>query len=309
MVKSNRLKQTKHKRQTKRKRQTNRKMRRQIGGNENKTYGQYANILKQGTSQTNVYIPGYEEICNMIKTFSNDSENIKKLNDGIRTKDTTPYNKCIYTDTTTTADTTTADTTTADTTTADTIIVLRKKDSMFSKNTSINCEPSEIWKLASHNFKIFIEILEWNPFLNIPTHIKLTEQVMSSGPIPMYVTPSYSMDLTFTNLEWWASQNWWPEVKSRLQTLPAQQPEQPDSSLAASAATGPLESAPQAQVESAETKVQRLEAEVQRLKAEVQRLQSEVTKLTETNRKFIERVSHQSAEIHNLTSQLGQSHR
>jgi len=286
MVKSNRLKQTKHKRQTKRKMQTNRKMRRQIGGNETKSYSDYSSILKQGTSKTKVFIPGYVEICNMIDTFSNSSENIQKLDEGIKSKDVAVYTTCINPDTTTRADT---------------IIVLRKEDPFFGKNTSIKCENIKLWNLASHNFKIFIEILEWNPFLNIPTHIQSTEIVMSSNQAPMYVTPSYRMDKKFVDPNWWASQNWWPEVKSRL---PAQQP---DSSLAASAATGPLESAPQAQVESAEMKVQRLEAEVQRLEAEVQRLQSEVTKLKETNQKFIEKSINQNIEILSLKNQLGQS--
>jgi hypothetical protein len=284
MVKSNRLKQTKHKRQTKRKMQTNRKMRRQIGGNETlKSYSDYSSILKQGTSKTKVFIPGYVEICDMIDTFSNSSENIKKLDDGIRVSNVYVYTTCINPDVN------------AD----NNIIVLRQKDSIFSKNTSITCEDTVFWNLASHNFKIFIEILQWNPFLNIPTHIQSTEQVMSSNQTPMYVTPSYRMDPKFTDTEWWAKQSWWTTgVRDTLGRLPAQEPAQPDSSLAASA--------PQAQVESAEMKVQRLEAEVQRLEAEVQRLQSEVTKLTETNQKFIEKGINQNIEIRRLKSQLGQ---
>ena len=237
MVKSNRLKQTKHKRQTKR------KMRRQIGGDKTIDYLEHRILLKPGTSPTNVVIPGYLVFYDMLGEYKNVNIHKKKLDDGIRSKDVAVYTDCKD-----------PDPTTPDTT----IIVLKKPDSMFFSNTSITCKDAALWNLSSHNFKIFIEILNWNPFLNIPIYLKSGEHEGSQS----YGHHEYKGDPTFKNPAWWGHKSWWPSVKLRLEELPAEKDAQPVSSLAA-----PADDAPPIVEEfvSVETKVQRLEAKVQRL--------------------------------------------
>jgi hypothetical protein len=96
------------------------------------------------------------------------------------------------------------------------IIVLRKQDKTrlgFIKldNTTIECTDDQYYALASHNFRIFIQdILQWNPFLNLPQHKKKEEQQGWQG----YSGPhKYSSEMTFTTDAWWNKQKWWTDYK------------------------------------------------------------------------------------------------
>jgi hypothetical protein len=153
MVKSNRLKQTKHRRRTKHRRQTKHGRHRQYGG-VNITYIDYTRILKPGQNQKNVVIPGYQEIVDMIKEYNNDTSLITTLNGGILMTDVVRYMDCNSPESSTPENS---------------IIVLRKQKTFFGSNRSIDCGDEIYYQLASHNFRIFIkDILQWNPFLNIP---------------------------------------------------------------------------------------------------------------------------------------------
>lgn len=199
--KSNRFKKNK----TKRYRQTKNKRRRQHGG-EVKKYPytrDSATILKPESVSDPVLIPGYSEIMDMMQEYSsngsNDTEESRKLKIGIKEKDVQLIRECLPTTSIEEGK----------------IIVLRKEDKKFVsfllKNSSIKCDPSQYYDLASHNFKIFIkDILGWNPFLNLPNIPKEIETNQLYGSRPHV----YKSEPVFKTNSWWTTQPWWNSYNS-----------------------------------------------------------------------------------------------
>jgi hypothetical protein len=162
--KSNKIKRNK----TKRHRQTKNKRRRQHGGTKYQYNPDSQTILKPGSVPNPVLIPGYSEIVDMMEEYEDprDSNNrfiiqSKKLKDDIKEKEVHPLSDC-------------SSETEID---KSEIIVLRKEDKtrfgFTLNNSAIECTDDQYYALASHNFRIFIQdILQWNPFLNLPQHKK-----------------------------------------------------------------------------------------------------------------------------------------
>jgi hypothetical protein len=201
--KSNKIKRNK----TKRHRQTKNKRRRQHGGTKKPYTPDSQTIFKKGQVTSPVLIPGYSEIMDMMEEYDDprgsDNRFISQsqiLNDGIKQKDFQLLNVC-----------------SSQTQIEDgKIIVLRKQDKTrlgFIKldNTNIECTDDQYYALASHNFRIFIQdILQWNPFLNLPQHKKKEEQQGWQG----YSGPhKYSSEMIFTTDVWWNKQKWWTDYK------------------------------------------------------------------------------------------------
>lgn len=210
---SNRLKRNK----TKRYRQTKNKRHRQHGGEYKYSYTTDSpTILKQEAVSQPVLIPGYSEIMDMMQGYedphgSNQSEELKR---GIKGRDVQQLSDCSLPQTPIHEDK---------------IIVVRKADKSlfgFTKgNNSIECTPEQYYALASHNFRIFIQdILQWNPFLNLPYHKKKEEQPGSQS----YHPHVYKSDKNFTDNKWWSQQSWWNGIKQNFttetQALAAQEP-------------------------------------------------------------------------------------
>jgi len=196
--KSNKIKRNK----TKRRRQTKNKRRRQHGG----TVKEYMytpgskDILKEGILPTSVLIPGYSEIVNMMEEYVNNESESEKLKKGIKKKEVHLLTDCSLQ-------------TQID---KSKIIVLRKEDKtrlwVRLNNSAIECTPEQYYAFASHNFRIFIEdMLEWNPFLNLPEHKKKEGY---GNELYGTTTPHiYGSDKTFIDYKWWEPQIWWTEYK------------------------------------------------------------------------------------------------
>ena len=206
-MKNNRFRQTAQTRHKRHKKQTRHKRRTQYGG-KSYEYVDYSGILKQDTLEKNVVIPGYAEISDMIKEYKDVKEIQQKLDTGIKTKDVIVYDSCQLPNTTTPQTT---------------IILLRKKGNVFGLfNKSIDCDDDDTYlTLASHNFQIFIkDILEWNPFLNVPNPDKYTKfeepPSQSQGMPHRYNSEKFSYK--FNQKSWWESQQWWNAYKLRLPT-------------------------------------------------------------------------------------------
>ena len=197
--KTKRYRQTKNKRRrqtkNKRRRQTKNKRRRQHGGAEYLYTRDSQTILKPGSVSDPVLIPGYSEIMDMMKVYEPDES--EKLKIGIKEKDVQLIRECSL----------------PSSIEEGKIIVLRKEDKKFVsfilKNSSIECDPSQYYDLASYNFKIFIEdILGWNPFLNLPKKpikIDTTPHQIYGGPGPHV----YKSERLFKDNRWWNEQGWW----------------------------------------------------------------------------------------------------
>ena len=112
MVKSNRLKRTKHRRQTKNRRQTKHGRHRQYGG-VNMIYHDYRVVF--GVTSKNLVIPGYYDIVSMIGLYSEGDALKIQLDTGIKVRvaNLTQYEECKPPD---------------ESTPVDYIIVLRKKN-------------------------------------------------------------------------------------------------------------------------------------------------------------------------------------
>jgi hypothetical protein len=144
-------------------------------------------------------IPGYEDIVDMIYEYNNWYEILKKLMEGIERKGITMYEEC-------------------KSPTQETLIILLKQKSgfsLFSKKPNITCEDKIYYELASHNFRIFIEeILQWNPFLNIPEapkkpkHLEFHQTYGSEH--------KYKGNTNFKLREWWETQGWWTLYRDTL---------------------------------------------------------------------------------------------
>jgi hypothetical protein len=215
--KSNRLKRNK----TKRYRQTKNKRRRQHGGTVKYPYTlNSVIILKEGAVSEPVLIPGYSEIMDMMQEYEDSKysnglpiDQSKKLNDGIKIKNVEQLSDCSLPPTPIHESK---------------IIVVRKADkNFFTENASIECNPNQYYALASHNFRIFIrDILQWNPFLNLPQHKKKQEQQGSQG----YGGPhNYKSDTKFKDNAWWNQQEWWTDCKETLESAAQQSSSQPSS--------------------------------------------------------------------------------
>ena len=246
MVRSKRLKQTKHKIQTKNRRQTKHKRHRQYGG-VLMTYRDYSREF--GFNSNNLVIPGYEDIVSMIDLYENGDVLKKNLDEGIKRKvddiKYIEYTKCKLPE---------------PSTTLDLIIVLKKKGFInFSKG--IECLDTVYTELASHNFKIFIEeILNWNPFLNIPKR-KLPSVSNWYG-----YEASYNGLSTFRDKSWWDSQSWWTTYSQTSEFREA-----------AEAAARTV--APAAEAEAAESKkrlVENLKREIEELNSQMRTIQTKI---------------------------------
>jgi hypothetical protein len=279
MVKSNRLKQTKHRRRTKHRRQTKHGRHRQYGGTLlHITYYDYRKypidsekpkpfdhkkLFTEDQLSTNAAaIPGYEEIVDMIYEYSNWYEILKKLMDGIERKGIIIYEKCKSPQS-------------HESSTQETFIILLKQkfNFFFRKKISIQCEDTIYYELASHNFRIFIaEILNWNPFLNLPEAPKKHEelefhQIYGSAH-------EYKSNTQFKDSNWWESQEWWMVYR---ESLPA------TISFSRSVESLPTSSrqAPSLPLQQQET-IESLKAEVDRLKGQLEdydRMSSDNNKL------------------------------
>jgi hypothetical protein len=255
-------KQRKQTKQTKQRKQTKHKRRMQYGGKKYE-YVDYSRILTEKTPKKNVVMPGYPEICDMMKEYK-DYENIQRqLDAAIKTKDVVLYASC--------------NTPNADTPPA-TIILMRKDDFFF--NNSIDCDDKTYLTLASHNFQIFIkDILKWNPFLSPNGYEKEEEVHQIYGSRHKYNSENFSY--MFTQESWWNSQEWWNEYKRtlpiRASILPATQPH--------SRAFTPIQE-PQpihdkdATIRVLEIQIIGLNKEVIALKEENQTLREQITRLT-----------------------------
>ena len=255
-MKNNRIKktkQTKHKRQTK---QTKHKRRMQYGG---KTYRylDYSEILKKDAPQKKVVIPGYAEISDMIKEYTDYVTIQKQLDNGIRTKNVVVYNSCEI----------------PTTPTPPTTIILLRKDSFFSSST-IDCDDKIYLMLASHNFQIFIkDILTWNPFLQKTNNHEKTEEPPSQfyGSRHMYNTGFFTYQ--FTQESWWDSQQWWNVYKLTLPTYASLVPTPTSPPI-------PTEVLPlQQPVDDKEATIRDLKIEVDRLTMENQDLRKQIQEL------------------------------
>jgi hypothetical protein len=211
--KSNKIKRNKTKRRiqtkNKRRRQTKNKRRRQHGGTTYQYTPGSKDILKEGILPNPVLIPGYSEIVDMMKEYEDplgsDGRFIiqsNKIKEDIKKKEVHLLTDCSLQ------------------TQIDErkIIVLRKQDKtklVFIKldNNAIECTPEQYYAFASHNFRIFIrDILQWNPFLNLPEHKKRKEQQGWQG----YGNPhTYSSTKIFKDNDddWWNNQEWWTQYK------------------------------------------------------------------------------------------------
>ena len=198
MVKSNRLKRTKHRRRTKHGRQTKHGRHRQYGGVIRPTYSDYSK--KFNITSKSLVMPGYPEIVSMIGLYIEGDTLKSQLDKGIkeRVANLKKYDECKLPD---------------ETTPVDYIIVLKKKKNIFGLNfdTIIDCNDEIYYQLASHNFRIFIqEILQWNPFLDYPP----TKTKIGSGWKGN--EPSYDGLPIFNSERWWNQQPWWIEYKKTL---------------------------------------------------------------------------------------------
>jgi hypothetical protein len=129
----------------------------------------------------------------------------------------------------------------------DKIIVLRKEGKSLLvfkyNNTSIECEENQYYALASHNFRIFIEdILQWNPFLNLPFPKDKKVQPPGSQSYHLHV----SRDTIFKNERWWSSQGWWTNYKESA--FFKEQVKAAETAAAAEAATAAAAAAAEAQI-------------------------------------------------------------
>jgi hypothetical protein len=183
MARSKRLKQTKHKRQTKHRRH------RQYGG-VSMTYRDYRKAF--GFNSKNLGIPGYEDILSMIDLYKNRVSLKQSLDDGIRDKVSKikyiEYTECKSPESLTSLDS----------------IIVLKKSGVINFSTGIGCTDNIYIELASHNFRIFIqEILNWNPFLNIPYY-----ELELASDAHRYIG-TYNGLQVFRQQEWWDGQSWW----------------------------------------------------------------------------------------------------
>ena len=246
MVRSKRLKQIKHKRQTNHKRQTKHKRHRQYGG-VNLTYKDYRVF---GFSSKNLIIPGYGDILSMIDLYKNRGTLKQRLDEGIQRKvqdrKYIKYTECKSPELSTPLDS----------------IIVLKKQGFINFSTSIECTDTIYIELASHNFRIFIEeILNWNPFLNIPKYdLELTSDVLR-------YTGNYNGLSTFKEKSWWDSQLWWTSFKETLR--------EPSTSPPAAAAVEAAEAA-----EMKERLVQILKSEIDSLNIQLQDIQTKIQSKT-----------------------------
>lgn len=140
----------------------------------------------------------------------------------------------------------------------DSIIVLGKKKNFFGLNfdKSIDFNDDIYVKLASHNFRIFIEeILKWNPFLNYSPSKKKIESGWQGHSI------SYNGLEIFNSEGWWNQQQWWTEYKEKLLKPPDVTPPSPLSPPQPS----PLPTAP-ATIESLQAEIARLKNVIDKYK-------------------------------------------
>ena len=203
MMRNNRFKQTKQKKQTK---QTKHKRRMQYGGKKY-NYLNYSTILKTDAPQKTVVIPGYAEISDMIREYTDSVSIQNQLDTGIKSKFVVVYDSCER----------------PRPDTPDTSIILLKKSGFMSFATSsIDCDDEIYLSLASHNFKIFIEnILRWNPFLPTTNNHEQTKPIainLSQGPTRHIYNQSEDFFYQFTRESWWDLQEWWNAYKITLPT-------------------------------------------------------------------------------------------
>ena len=255
MMRNNRLKQTKQIKQKKHKKQTKHKRRMQYGG---KTYNcqDYSTILNTNSPKTNVVIPGYAEISDMIKEYTESTQMQIQLDAGIKSKNVVVYDSCER----------------PKPDTPETSIILLKKGGFKSFVTSsIDCDDETYLNLASHNFQIFIkDILKWNPFLQ--NHHEKTEEPRSQfyGSFHKYNTEFFSY--LFTQESWWNSQQWWNEYKVTLPTIASLVP-------TPTLQPSPLPTKPPQPAHDIDDK----EANIRVLNIQVDGLNQQVSKLTKEN--------------------------
>jgi hypothetical protein len=220
MMKNNRFKQTKQtkqKKQTKQTKQTKHKRRMQYGGKKY-NYLNYSTILKTDAPHKTVVIPGYAEISDMIKEYTDSVSIQNQLDAGIKSKNVVVYDSCER-----------PKPDTPDTS----IILLRKSGLMSFATSSIDCDDETYLTLASHNFRIFIiHILKWNPFLpNLRPKPKDTPNSQYYGTSPHMYNQSQQFSYLFKQKSWWDSQQWWTSSESLLPTyaslVPREQEQEP----------------------------------------------------------------------------------
>lgn len=243
MVRSKRLKQIKHKRQTNHKRQTKNKRHRQYGG-VSMTYRDYTREF--GFSSKNLVIPGYGDILSMIELYNNRNTLKQRLDEGIKRKvqdrKYIKYTECKSPELSTPLDS----------------IIVLKKPGFINFSTSIECTDNIYIELASHNFRIFIEqILNWNPFVNIPYHeLELASDVLR-------YTGNYNGLHVFRQQEWWDNQLWWTSYKEILQD-PSTSPPAAAAKTVEAEITGEIK----------ERLVKNLKSEIKQLEEEILKLQT-----------------------------------
>jgi hypothetical protein len=258
-MKNNRFKQTKQKQQKQQKKQTKQtkhKRRMQYGGKKY-NYFNYSTILKTDAPNKQVVIPGYPDISDMIKEYTESVSIQKQLDAGIKSKNVVVYDSCEI----------------PKTNTPDTSIILLKKGVFLSfASNSIDCDDETYLSLASHNFKIFIiHILKWNPFLpNL--HPKPEEPARQQYGSNHTYNQSGQFSYKFTKKSWWDSQQWW-----RVSGLPTY------ASLVPTTQPPPLRAAPPPIQEPQSQPIDSNDANIRVLKIQIAGLTSHVTRLTQEN--------------------------
>jgi hypothetical protein len=262
MMKNNRFKQTKQKQQKKQKKQTKQtkhKRRMQYGGKEY-NYLNYSTILKTDAPQKTVVIPGYAEISDMIKEYTDSVSIQNQLDAGIKSKYVVVYNSC--------------ETPKPDT--PETSIILLKKGGLLSFATSsIDCDDETYLTLASHNFRIFIiHILKWNPFLQ-NCRPKPQEPPFQQYGSPHKYNQSEQFSYKFTQRSWWDSQQWWRSSGPLLPTYACLVPREQEPSPEFLSTSWHLFHPPPEPISPEKETIRVLEIQLQGLNAEVRTLREE----------------------------------
>ena len=278
MMRNNRFKQTKQKKQTKQIKQTKQKKqtkqtkhkRRMQYGGKKYNYFNYSRILKPDAPQTTVVIPGYAEISDMIKEYTDSVSIQNQLDAGIKSKNVVVYDSCER-----------PKPDTPDTS----IILLRKSGLMSFATSSIDCDDETYLTLASHNFRIFIiHILKWNPFLpNLRPKPKDTPNSQYYGTSPHMYNQSQQFSYLFTQRSWWDSQQWWTSSESLLPTyaslVPREQEQEQEPSFVQSMRLPP----PAHDIDDKE-------ATIRVLQIQVDGLNRRVSDLTKENQELMKRI-------------------
>ena len=273
MMKNNRFKQTKQTKQKQQKKQTKHKRRMQYGG-KTYNYSNYSRLLKPDAPQKAV-IPGYAEISDMIKEYTDSVSIQNQLDAGIKSKNVVVYDSCER----------------PKPDTPDTSIILLRKSGLMSFATgSIDCDDETYLTLASHNFRIFIiHILKWNPFLtNLRPKPEDTPNSQYYGNSPHMYNQSDEFSYKFKQKSWWDSQQWWRSSESLLPTYASLVPTtQPPLRAARPQIQEPQQSRP---IDSNDANIRVLNIQIARLNGNVMRLERENRELTIKNQELMKRI-------------------